>query len=119
MFKEFDRNARYLKSYRVLFFGSELISGWSWECSLVIQRGDTLEFMLSGYDELGKRSVGSTLFSIVLAISKYENNYDTYDRLFDRPRFDGSMDTMANMVADIVSLFDAIKRVIGASWETN
>ena len=108
------------KRFKMFLFDEEVVAGWSWTGSLVVQRYDSLEPMLKGLSLDGKQSVGSTLLSLAVDAGDLREPPTPRSNFLppipNRPAFDGSMQTMERMVPDLITFFRWTKSVIAEGW---
>lgn len=117
IFKARDPSAKPHKRWRMIEFGRENIGGWTWAGSLVVKKYDVLDPMMEGVTEDDSESVGSNWISLagkarlLLPEGKQASSED-----YGRPHYDGSMQTVERIVADLVAMFDHMKAMIRRGW---
>ncbi len=116
LFSDIDPSSKFYKAFKVFEFGQEPIAGWTWHGSIVIQKYDMLEPMMTGVSGDGKESVGSSFIHITGDIARLDGRYDKFWRGPTRPKFDGNMATMERMIPDLFNLFGSIKDALRTTW---
>jgi hypothetical protein len=115
IFRNSGVKTRWHKRFKTFEFEDEIIAGWEWKGSLVVQtRICMLEPMMDGHK--GKCAVGSTWLSLARDAGDLCDPPVRITAPAPRPNFDGDMRTMERMVPDLIALFRSVKKAIRENW---